>query len=378
MSTARHLLLRRLKQMDADEAVAHAAARFDLLDQGPWPSWLDREAVEEHRAALDEIQARREAQRAAKHRLQQAGLWEAYTQALHEALPVLTWRLQPDSPDAMATYKLIADTLGATKTARVQDGAFMELDFPLVPTPDSTLAELAACPVHLGGLTGPLWGSLLALESGAVAHVVRDEMLRRFAPNLLPPDMRDPHHQDAFVLTLAAVHEGTIGGWGPGAWISTIQWLPIRKLLVTFGYSKAALGLQHAMTALQRVLADLDGIGGRQRIQIWKEGHASGFLRDPDGRLLGDDPHHPWAQLALQGAIIDGMAMGNALMVDKLSATFVDGQRVRETYAAKLGNGELDWLSADACRDVFTYSRQTGERLPPQPGRVYRGGPRTA
>lgn len=378
MTTPRHLLLARLKQMDADEAVAHAAARFELLDQGPWPSWIDRDAVEEHRAALDEIAARREAQRAARQRLQKAGLWEAFEQALSEALPILTWRLQPDSPDALATYRLLADTLGHTKTARVQDGAFVEMPFPLVPTPDATLAELAACPVHMAGQTGPLWHTLMALESGAVAQVVRDEMLRRFALDKLPSDARHPHHQDAWILALAAVHEGTIGGWGPGAWLSTIQWTPLRKLLVTFGHSKEALGLQHAMTALQRALADLDTIGGRQRIQIWKGAQATGFMREPEGRLLGDDPHHPWADLALQGALIDGMVAGNALMVDKISPTFVDGQRVRETYAAKLGQGELAWLSADACRDAFTYSRQTGERLPPQTGRVYRGGPRSA
>lgn len=372
--TLRHRFLHTLKNLPQGERETRAATRLDLLRTGPWPAWLDRDEVEDLAAAQDTARHERGVRRQAWGRLEAAGHGAWATTALAAIGQGLTWRLQPQSPDAMAFLHALCGLLTQVHVACVRDERWDPLDLAFVPSLGDTLLDLWECPVHHNGSMGTLGHFVLQLEKGGMAHAVISETQAHLKG--APFAAEDPLATDLWTVALLDAAHGTTTGWAPARWLEEARTLPLPKLLGTYGRGGAMADIVHAMESMDRVMDELDSIGGTRKIQIFGEdGRSSAYLMEPDGYIPGDDPDHPWANLALRGALVDAFVEGAALMVDKLGTMVVEGHPVRETCVAQIADGTLTWFDAASCRQAFLTDHATGKPLPPEPGRIYRDGP---
>jgi hypothetical protein len=372
--TLRSRFLHRVKRLPTGPREVLAGTRLDLLEQGAWPAWLDRDMVMESVNAATETRHEAGVRRDAVARLERAGHWDWAQATLGSIAQGLAWRLQPNSPDHMAFLHALTGLLIQAQVGRAMDGRWDMLDLPFVPAPDSTLLELWNCPIHRGEGAGSLGHFVLQLEKGGMAHAVLSETKIHLRGAPFPEE--GPLATDLWTIALLDAGAGETTGWGQGAWIEGVHTLPLQRLLGTYGRGDAASALVKAMHAMEAALEEVLSIGGHLFVQVFGSADTpSSYRIAPDGAWLGDDEAHPWAEHAFKGAIVDGLIDGGALLVDKLVGMQVDGQWVRETCAAQLAAGVLTWLDADTCRRMFHTDHATGAPLPPIPGRIYRSGP---
>lgn len=373
---ARQRLLHHLRQQDVDTRPALGAARAALLRSAPLPRWIDQEALDEH--AQDhtrQVQARHGALQAA-HWLRRHGLTEAAHQALNTATQALGWRMAPDSPDALQFRGAVTDILSAARAVKADttDTPWSVLALAIVPDPEQNLADLWDTPLEAHGRTDTTGGMVADLEDGAQTYTLVQELLLACPPGI-PADARTPAFQALACWARWVTEEQ--GLLRPGHWVAPILHTPIQRLMGVYGNGHAATGMRAAMAAVAGLLEDIDTIGGARRVYLWHDnGHNAAFSLTPKGAILGDNPHAPWAALTMRSALGLALLEGGAIFVERQRALSVEGQPSCEIFAGRLEEGSVDWFNARACAAIFAYDYTTGHRLPHQPGRVYRSGPR--
>jgi hypothetical protein len=372
--THRSRFLHRLKQLPTGARETLAATRLDLLHQGPWPAWLDHDLVQEAAEGMAEARGEADVRRRAWARLVAAGHGPWAETTLASIGKGLSWRLTPKSPDGMAFLHALAGLLIQAGPARVVDGQWDALDLPFLPSPNATLLDLWACPVHQGGDLDTLGNLVLRLEQGGMAHAAISETKVHLRNAPFPAD--GPLATDLWTIALLDAANGSSTGWAAGRWLDGVRTTPLAGLLTTYGRGGAASDMVDAMRTMDRLLNEVLSIGGTLRVQIFGAGERwSSYHIAADGAFEGDDPGHPWIAHTFKGALLEAMVEGGALIVDKIGALVVDGQSVRETCTAQLAEGILTWLDAPTCRQMFLTDHATGAALAPEPGRVYRAGP---
>lgn len=360
---------------DAASAVERAATSIALLDRGRWPAFVDREEAQERfydRRATHEahIQGNR-----AYLWLHAQGLVEHARTILTAATPMLDWRLTTNSPDALTFRGAVADMLCAGRPVRARGDDWDELDAAFVPNPSDTLDDLWDTPLAFHHRQDRLGDLIIDLEEGGMIHTICQE-LGLHANGPIPPDARHPAFRALCDWATWLRFGG--GGCAQGQWIKGLSGTTLKKLIVTYGDQRSVAGMRAAMDAVNLLVEDIHAIGGNRRVCTYNDaGGSAVFSFDSHNAMPGDDPFTPWADVALRSIL--GMAMigGSALVVERQGNLRIDGAPARETFIARLEDGDATWFDEDSCRAAFSYDGTTGLALPRETGRLYRGGPRT-
>ena len=375
LRAARRRLIADLRQ-DPSAAPQRAARQRLLLDLGPWPAWLNEEAVDE--AGENHIDQREHRQRAMEARawLVKSGLEQAAQDIIQSIRSPLAWRLSSDSPDGMVFRQMTADVLAKSHPIQIVGGSWTPIQLPFVPPSEASVSDIGATPIYYRGQAHTLLDTLLLLEEAGQAYTLRDELMLAARGSAIAPDAR--------TRDFGALEDWA--GWVmetemvmvPGSWLEGIRTIPITRLLATHGDGNVATNMRQTLTWVDAAWRDLEDIDGEQRITVWADGGESvAMTRDRDGRMLGDDPETPWAHMILRGALAHALMGGGALIVERRGGLSIDGHGARETFAARLEEGKTIWFDAKTCRAVFSHDFATGLHLPHDPGRVFRDGPRS-
>jgi len=375
LAAARTRLLRRLRAAGPENAPLLAAVRLALLDTARRPTWLDTDTVQEARDEYTRVLDAHHTALDAAGWLRQRGLLDSARAMLTQARPTLAWRMGANSPDALMFRGVVVDVVGSARAVRApaQD-EWTPLSVIVIPSPTATLRDLWETPI--GTFTGAeqVGEVLRMLEEQGQLHTVRQELLLR-AAGAIPPDARHPAFQALLAWAMWALQEE--GVVQEGGWIAPILHTPLATLVGTYGDAAAATGLRAAMRAVSGVEADLAEIGGNRQITLWTDTEKNAqFVLEADGRMPGDNPHAPWAALTLRSLLGEAMVVGGGIIVERARPMQIDGQHARETFVARLEDGEPRWLDARAAAAAFSHDSTTGLALPHIPGRVYRSGPR--
>ena len=375
---ARRAAVLRAARANPDNAPLLVAKHQKLLG-AIWPLWIDRDVVSEQ--AEEQAWAKNLiAERVAGAReLRRRALTQDFETMWTGAGAHLRARLDPFGPDAMDfMHEIALELTQLTCAVKRPDGSLQAIEAPFVPDPGLTLSDLWDTPIgHADGFVGPLGERLSAMEEGAVAETLRQELLTvaRAQNGRVPADARDP---DFDLVWKAAWHRliGAEIGASPFLWMTLERRSePLSRLLSAYGRGGAPRELIAAGLAINRIQEDIEIIGGAQKRQVFTDaGDSFLFHVHASGEYLEDDTEAPWMHLALRGGLMLALMNGGQLILDRYTSAMRENTApVRETFAMALNQGEIAWLDANACRAVFSYSAQTGQAMPKEPGRLYRG-----
>lgn len=361
---------------DSETATDLAARHMTLLNLGRWPAFLDPEAVEDRLSTIQATMRERKMGEGAKIWLRKRGLEEEARAIIEAASAMLDWRLSPDSPDALTFRGAVVDLFTGGRPVRARGDDWDQLDAAFVPNPAHTLDDLWETPIAFHTRMDRIGDFIIDLEEGAMIHTIRQELLLH-AKGAIPPDSRDPAF--AALCEWASWLRFGGGGFAEGTWITALAGKSVRSLIGTYADAQSIAGMRAAMDAVDGLVKDIGSIGGNRRVCTYNDaGGNAVFTFAADGSLPGDDPFTPWADVALRSVL--GMAMigGSALIVERQGALSIDDTPARETFLARLEDGDVHWFDEQACRAAFSHDTATGLALPHETGRLYRAGPGTS
>jgi hypothetical protein len=362
---ARNRALNHLKTLEPHEQILEAGKHIPLFELTSWPIWLDKDLIEMvHTFMATPTMLARTAQKDAK-RIKQNG-WTHLVGNLMNT-PTVRFRLfDPTAPDRHEFWRILAQRVGQLDLVHREPAHDpIAMNLPFLPRAEDTL-----------GMYGPIWIcdsddeeddrtfplSVLAhiIELGCVYNIVKSELE---VLGESPP----PQALGAFVRT--ALRQGAFlsGSWLDDRWTS---WT-VRKLMKTYGDDLLAPALLAMMETTDDFLKEVAQLGQTRLLTLTEDKRTHVFSLDHNNQCHNDPSG--WRMLALRGGIVSGMSGGGAAVVERLRNLDNNGHRVKDVFAAQLGDETWGWLTADECRSVHLYNYATGESMPRNPGHVYRG-----
>lgn len=362
---ARTRVLNHLKTLDPFEQITEAGKHIPLLDATSWPNWLDKELIETvHRFMVTPTMLARTAQKDAKC-IKENG-WTHLVGNLMNT-PAMRFRLHsPNSPDRHEFWRIVAQRVGQLDLVHREPSAEpVAMNLPFLPRAQDTMAMYN--PIWIcdsdddeNNRAFPLSILVHIIELGCIYHIVQKELE-------LLGEATTPQEVGAFVRT--ALRQGAFlsGSWLDERWTS---WT-VHKLMKVYGDDLLAPALLSMMETTDKFLQDIAQLGQTRILKVTEDNRTHIFSLDHNDQCHNDPSG--WMMLALRGGIVSGMSSGGAAVVERLRPLDNDGHRVKDVFAAQLGDEDWGWLTAQECRSVHLYDYQTGENMERNPGHIYRG-----